>query len=84
MTFRLRELYAWVVLDARTDQEGVGGVQTEQGWVPLVGGDVTRAVSLRGPVELLRAAGHDVKLRRFVMAEEVLPDPWQEKGQAVQ
>ncbi|GAH83034.1 unnamed protein product, partial [marine sediment metagenome] len=44
---RIEEMYAFVAEDTGPDDEGVVGVNTGCGWMPLVGADMARVESLK-------------------------------------
>ena len=65
---KITEMFAYVVADKDEDDEGVIGMQTAEGWLPLVGADVARAgmyrqaavlvaTQLEKPVRLLHFSG---------------------------
>lgn len=44
---RIEEMYAFVAEDSGPDDEGVVGMATKSGWMPLVGADMARVESLK-------------------------------------
>lgn len=44
---RIEEMYAFVTEDSGPDDEGIVGMSTESGWMPLVGADMARVESLK-------------------------------------
>lgn len=78
MTKRIDQMYAWVTTDPGEDIEGVLGIQAGDMWLPLVGADMERAVSLKKFAALLGASqGQEVRLLRFTVREtcETIPPP---------
>lgn len=60
---RIEEMYAFIVEDSGSDDEGVIGIQTGPGdggqrlWLPLVGADMARVNSLR---PIAQGIGHQI------------------------
>lgn len=69
---RIEEMYAFVAEDAGPDDEGVVGMNTGLGWVPLVGADMARVESLK-PIaqQIAKQTGKKVKLLHFTTREEL-------------
>jgi hypothetical protein len=69
---KITELFAYVVADKSADDEGVPGVVTRAGTMPLMGADMARAEALR-PIaqDLATTMGKPVRLLRFTCMEEV-------------
>ena len=57
---RIERLYAFVAVGERG--EGVMGMLTSSGWIPLVGADLERVESLRKYAD---ASGHPYEIRLF-------------------
>lgn len=74
---RIDTLYAFVAEDTGPDDEGVIGMLTTDGWLPLVGADMARIDSVRIAAEqIARDTGKRVKLLQFtnrVEMEEINP-----------
>lgn len=69
---RIESMFAFVVEDTGPDDEGVIGIQTPEGWMPLVGADMARVDSLRPIAEAFaHKLGKPVKLLRFGTREEL-------------
>lgn len=68
---RIEEMFAFVVEDSGPDDEGIIGMNTGTGWMPLVGADMARVESLK-PIarKIGMAAGKRVKILRFTQREE--------------
>ncbi len=43
---KITQMYAFVVADKDPDDEGIIGMSTPSGWMPLVGADMSRVQSL--------------------------------------
>lgn len=63
---KIDEMYAFVVEDSGPDDEGIIGMNTKGGWMPLVGADMARIESLR-PIarDIAHQLGKPVKLLHF-------------------
>ena len=69
---KIEQVYAFVAEDSGPDDEGVIGMMTKNGWLPLVGADMTRVNSLRPIAEdVAHQLGKPVKLLRFGTREEL-------------
>lgn len=65
------EIWAWTAID-KDGTEGIVGVGTRDGWLPLVGADRERAESCRSMVqEIVDATGVEARLKRFSTVEVV-------------
>jgi len=63
---KIEEMYAFVIEDTGPDDEGVVGMGTKMGWMPLVGADMARVESLKPLASVAaRASGKKVKLLHF-------------------
>jgi len=63
---RIEEMYAFVAEDTGPDDEGIIGMNTEMGWLPLVGADMARVDSLRPIAQGIgRQVGKKVTLVHF-------------------
>ena len=70
--FRISSLWAWTTVDPADDDEGIIGIQTPAGWLPLIASDQVRLDQYRGYAEATaKASGQDVTLRRFEFSEEL-------------
>lgn len=69
---RIEEMYAFVAEDSGPDDEGIIGMNTAMGWMPLVGADMKRVESLR-PIArgLGRQIGKKVTLAHFTNREDL-------------
>ena len=68
---RIEQMYAFIAEEG-PDDEGVIGMNTRLGWMPLVGADMARVKSLRQmALQVAREAGKPVKLLRFTRREEL-------------
>ena len=66
----ITEMYAFVAKDE--DGEGVIGMKTEDGWMPLVGADMARVASLiPHALAVAKASGKEVVLKKFELVETV-------------
>ncbi len=69
---RIDSLYAFVAEDSGPEDEGIIGVQTEQGWLPLVGADMARVEALRPLAKSIgQQTGKTIKLLHFETRKEV-------------
>jgi hypothetical protein len=65
-------MFAFVAEDTGPDDEGIIGMSTPLGWMPLVGGDMARIDSLRHMAQLTaRNTGKKVKLLCFSERKEL-------------
>jgi len=69
---RIEEMYAFVAEDSDPDDEGIVGMGTKAGWMPLVGADMTRVESLR-PIarDISVQTGKKIKLLHFTHREDL-------------
>lgn len=69
---KIDEMYAFVVEDSGPDDEGIIGMNTKGGWMPLVGADMARIESLR-PIarNIAYQLGKPVKLLHFDNRKEL-------------
>lgn len=69
---KIEQMYAFIIEDTGPEDEGLIGMATPEGWMPLVGADMERVESLR-PIAKRAAAqvGKPVKLIRFTTREEL-------------
>lgn len=69
---RIEEMYAFVAEDSGPDDEGLIGMNTGSGWMPLVGADMARVESLK-PIarEIAEATGKKIKILHFTQREEL-------------
>ena len=69
---KIEEMYAFVTEDSGPDDEGIIGMNTGMGWMPLVGADMKRVESLK-PIakRISQQIGKPVKLLHFVTRQEV-------------
>lgn len=69
---RIEEMFAFVAEDTGPDDEGIVGVNTPGGWMPLVGADMARVKSLRPVAQgLAKGLGKKIKLLHFTNRTEV-------------
>ena len=69
---RIEEMFAFVAEDSGPDDEGVVGMYTKNGWMPLVGADRARVESLRPIVRTIAVeTGQRIKLLHFTHREEL-------------
>ena len=69
---RIEEMFAFVGEDSGPDDEGVVGMNTGAGWMPLVGADMARGESLR-PIarDIAAQSGKKIKLLHFTHREDL-------------
>ena len=69
---RIEQMYAFVAEDSGPGDEGIIGMQTAYGWMPLVGADMARVESLK-PIarDMAEQLGKPVKLLHFDNRKEV-------------
>jgi len=69
---KIQEMYAFIVEDSGPDDEGIIGIQSEEGWLPLVGADMARVESLK-PIArgIGNKTGKKVKLVHFTNREDL-------------
>ncbi len=69
---RIEEMYAFVAEDSGPDDEGIVGMGTRAGWVPLVGADMARVESLKPIARNIAAqTGKKIKLLHFTHREDL-------------
>jgi len=69
---RIEEIYAFVAEDSGPEDEGIVGMNTGDGWMPLVGADMARVESLKPIARGIAAAtGKKIKILRFTQREEL-------------
>lgn len=69
---KVDEMFAFIVEDSGPEDEGIIGMETACGWLPLVGADMKRVGSLRPIAQGISAQlGKTVKLIRFTGREEL-------------
>ena len=69
---QIAEMFAFIVEDSGPEDEGVIGMETARGWLPLVGADMARIDSLRPiAVSISAQLGKTVKLIHFTKREEL-------------
>ena len=69
---KIEEMYAFIIQDTGPDDEGVIGIMTKNGWLPLVGADMARVESLK-PIArgIGNRMGKKVKLVHFTGCEDL-------------
>lgn len=68
---RIDRMYAFVVVD-KDGTEGVAGMRTDDGWLPLVGADFDRVDSLRPIAQhMADTFGHSITLVEFSTRREL-------------
>ena len=69
---RIEEMFAFVAEDSGPDDEGVVGMATGSGWMPLVGADMARVESLK-PIaqDIASQTGKKIKLIHFTNREDL-------------
>lgn len=66
MGFKIESLWAYISIDQADGDEGVLGIHTTRGWMPLVAADKTRLDDLRPfAEEITRQTGVPVQLVQF-------------------
>ena len=69
---RIEEIYAFVAEDSGPEDEGIVGMNTGDGWMPLVGADMARVESHKPIARGIAAAtGKKIKILRFTQREEL-------------
>ncbi len=69
---RIEEMYAFVAEDSGPDDEGIVGMNTGSGWMPLVGADMARIESLKPIARTIASeTGTRIKLLHFTHREEL-------------
>jgi len=69
---KINTMYAFVAEDKSPDDEGIVGIDTPLGWMPLVGGDMKRVESLK-PIaaNVARQTGKRIKILQFETRKEI-------------
>lgn len=67
----IKEMYAFVSIDSINNDEGILGMYTPQGWIPLVGADMKRVEELL-PIakDISKMNGIKIKLKKFELLSE--------------
>jgi hypothetical protein len=66
----IEEMFAYIAKDPADGSEGVTGFRGPDGWMPMVGADIERALSLRDMAKAIaRQSGQTVRLVRFSVRE---------------
>jgi len=69
---QITEMYAFVAEDSGPDDEGIVGMNTKLGWMPLVGADMARVESLKPIAKgIANATGKKIKLLHFIKREVI-------------
>lgn len=69
---KIEEMYAFVAEDSGPDDEGIVGINTATGWMPLVGADMARVESLKPIAKGIAAqTGKKIKLVHFTNREDL-------------
>ena len=69
---RIDEMWAWTTIDPADSTEGVLGLHSPDGWIPMVGADRNRMESLRTYVQaLVDLQGFTATMVRFTQREEM-------------
>lgn len=69
---RIETMYAFIAEDTSPDDEGIIGMNTGTGWVPLVGADMERVESLKPIAQgISRQIGKNIKIVRFETRKEI-------------
>ena len=67
--FRITEITAFTAI-GEDDEEGICAFLSGDGiWMPMVAADISRLTQLRERAEMFRAAGTEVRERRFIQEE---------------
>ena len=63
---KITELYAFVSIGSDPDDEGIMAFQTDDGWMPMIGADMTRVNVLKPMADKVsKIAGTPYKILRF-------------------
>lgn len=69
---RIETMYAFIAEDTSPDDEGIIGMNTGTGWMPLVGADMERVESLKPIAQSIsRQTGKRVKILQFETRREI-------------
>lgn len=69
---KITELFAFVAQDKDEDDEGLMAFQTKTGWMPMVGADMGRVVSLKVFADaMVEKSGKTYRILRFKLAGEI-------------
>ena len=81
MPLKIEEVYMWVLADENGD-EGIPAVMIGGSWIPAVGADAARVLSMRPEIEMAaRATGNRPRLMRAGSFEEIKPESLKAKLQ---
>lgn len=68
----IKELFAFIIADKDDKDEGVPGISTPDGMMPLMGADIERAKSLKGIAQTLaNESGKSITLAKFSVREDI-------------
>lgn len=69
---KIEEMFAFVTEDSGPEDEGIVGMNTGAGWMPLVGADMARVESLKPIAKQIAAVtGKRIKILHFTQREEL-------------
>lgn len=69
---RIEMMYAFITEDKGPDDEGIVGMNTGTGWMPLVGADMKRVESLKPIAQSIsRQTGKRIKILQFETRKEL-------------
>lgn len=69
---RIEEMYAFVAEGSGPEDEGIIGMTTNSGWMPLVGADMARVESLKPIARNIGVAtGKKIKILHFTQREDL-------------
>jgi ABC-type branched-subunit amino acid transport system ATPase component len=69
--FKITEMFAFIATE-KDGTEGVMGMMSENGWVPLVGADMDRVESIKPIVQgIAQSSGVNITLAKFSVRENL-------------
>jgi hypothetical protein len=69
---KITEMFVFITEDSGPEDEGIIGMNTGSGWMPLVGADMARVESLKTIAKNIGAmTGKSVKLIHFTQREDL-------------
>lgn len=70
--FVIKEMFAFVTVDPEDQDEGVLGFHGGEGWMPMVGADMTRVNQLRPIADRVsKEMGLPYRIKRFMYIDDI-------------
>lgn len=70
--FIIKEMFAFITVDPDTQDEGVLGFKGSEGWMPMVGADMTRVDDLKPLADQVsKSMGLTYRIKRFTYIDDL-------------